>query len=94
MEGRTPRAFLAYHVRASQSSAVHSNRRQLAIEKIDADKLTAERLRNGLTKTGRISINGVSCILKFPETKHPWRAERRQKQRLSFSETLLRRNSP
>jgi hypothetical protein len=51
---------------------------------------TLIRFRNGLTKSGRLSINGVSCILKFPETKHPWCVERRQQQDLSFSETLLR----
>jgi len=53
------------------------------------------RGKNGLTKSGHISINGVFLHFEFPETKHPHGTERRQqRRRLSFSESLLHKTSP
>jgi hypothetical protein len=52
------------------------------------------RFRNGLTKSGQISINGVSCILKFPETKYSWLAERKAEAASHFLETLLHKTPP
>jgi len=53
------------------------------------------RGKNGLTKSGHISINGVFLHLESPATKHPHGTERKQQlRRLSFSETLLYKTSP
>src|SRR5882762_1118117 len=59
------------------------------------DQNQPARFKNGLTKSGHISINGVFLHFEFPETKDPHGTERRQqRRRLSFSESLLHKTSP
>jgi hypothetical protein len=48
--------------------------------------------KNGLTKSGQISINGVFLHPEVPETKHPQSAEHRQQRRLSFSKNVAPQN--